>query len=367
MERTPGKWRIRYQAPPDETGKRGIVSETIAGRRRDAERLLRERIGTVDKGTYVARSDETVSEFLERWVESYVAGLEPSTRQGYRHYVDRHIVPAIGGVRLQGLRTSHVQALYSAMLVDGLSKRTVKHCSVVLKGALKLAVDWGDLVRNPADSAKAPKPDKILVVPWKPESFNAFIEAAKESIFRDVYWTATTAGLRRSELCGLKWDKVDLDDAEIEVSRKLIRITGRGLVEGFPKTEQSRRTLEASRIAVDVLRRVKVEQAERQLKVGSLWQGDGHVFTDELGRPFSGERLSKDFTKIVRRESLPHLTLNGLRHTFVSLLIAGGVHPRVIADMVGHSSISTTMDTYGHLFRGAQRAAVEELDRRLLG
>ena len=104
---------------------------------------------------------------------------------------------------------------------------------------------------------------------------------------------------------------------------------------------------------------------ELQLSLGEAWQGDGHVFTGANGRPIDGDRLSRDFGRVVRVSGLKKLTLHGLRHTFVALLIAGGVHPRTIADMEGHSSSAFTLDVYGHLMRGVQEEAASAIDKQM--
>ena len=112
-----------------------------------------------------------------------------------------------------------------------------------------------------------------------------------------------------------------------------------------------------------ILRQVRIRQLEKQLYLGDAWRGSGCVFTSQDGSPISGERLSKDFMKIRRSVELPYLTLHGLRHTAVSLMIAGGVHAKAIADFVGHSSISTTMDVYGHLIERGGRGDRQTPDR----
>ena len=142
-----------------------------------------------------------------------------------------------------------------------------------------------------------------------------------------MYHVAVLTGLRRSELCGLRWTEVNLDKGELRALRTLQRITGKGLVEGEPKSERSRRTFALSQLAVDVLRQVRVKQMEHRLMFGGAWQGDGRVFADANGRRIDGDRLSRDFGRIVRESGLQKLKLHGLRHTFVSLPIAGGVHP----------------------------------------
>lgn len=137
-------------------------------------------------------------------------------------------------------------------------------------------------------------------------------------------------------------------------------------MEGQPKTDRSRWTIGLSAGAVEVLRRNRAGQAEQRLAAGPLWQERDFVFSNPDGTPISGERVSKDFMKIVRSNDLPYLTLHGLRHTAASLMIAGNVHARAIADILGHSSISITMDVYGHLLNDTQRDAVKVLDEQLM-
>ena len=365
-ERSKGKREVRYDGPPDTEGKRPKVYETVHGSRRVAERVLRERLGVVDSGSYVAKSSETVAEFMDKWLDTYAAtNTRLKTQQEYRGKVRCYIVPALGAIAVQNLRAPQIQSLYASMLRRGLSARTVLHCHRILKEALGHGVMWGDLARNPAEKVTPPKVQQVPVKPWEAETFYKFFDFAKDSLFKHAYHFAVLTGLRRGELCGLKWSEVDLDSGELRAIRTLQRIDGMGLVEDQPKSERSRRTIALSQLAIDVLRRVKVEQLERQLAFGEAWRGEGYVFTALDGRPLAGDRLTKDFGRIVRRSGLPELTLHGLRHTFVALLIAGGVHPRVIADMVGHASSSFTMDVYGHLIKGVQQEAVDAIDRQM--
>ena len=365
-ERSKGRWEVRFDGPPDAAGERPKVYETVRGSRRDAERTLRERLGVVDSGSYVPKSAETVAAFMGRWLDTYAAtNTTIRTQQGYRHYVESHIKPALGAIVTQNLSAAQIQGLYASMLARGLAPRTVLHCHRVLRGALGHAVKWGELIRNPTDAVTPPKVEKPELQTWDPDIFHSFMEHAKDSPFRDLYYFAVLTGLRRSELCGLKWKDVDLGTSTMRVARTLQRIKGRGLVEGQPKTQRSRRTIELSQGATELLSRVRIAQLERKLACGDAWRGHGHVFNGVDGAPISGERPSRDFAAIVRSASLPHLTLHGLRHTAAALLIAGGVHARAIADIMGHSSIATTMDTYGHLMRGVQGEAVSIIDESL--
>jgi integrase len=361
-------WRLIYALPPGADGKRKQKTETIRGTKKQAGDRLRERLSEIESGGYIVKNSQTVAQFLDHFMQTYVrTNLRPRTEQGYRYYMRYHIVPTLGGIRLQNLTGQHIQSLHAQMLEQGLSNRTVLNCHKVLNRALVLAVESNLLTQNPAKSAKPPRPKTRSMEIWEADTFKAFAVAAKDSPFLPVYRLAVLTGMRRSELCGLKWDMVDLGAGSLRVSRTLQHIDGQGLVEGEPKNHSSRRTISLGSGALEVLRGVRVAQSEKRLSIGKLWRGTGHVFTKGDGSPISGSRASKSFAKLVKGNGLPHLTFHGLRHTAASLLIAGGVHARTIADILGHSSITVTMDTYGHLMPGVQEDAINVLDGQLSG
>lgn len=256
-QRTKGSWQVRYDSPPDESGKLTKISETVRGSRRDAERVLRERLGMVESGAFVPETKETVGEFMQKWHSTYCAtNTSLRTQLGYRHYMRRHIIPTLGSTPLQRLTASQIQGMYGAMLDRGLSARTVLHCHRVLRQALGHAVKWGQIPRNPADAATPPRPQSSELASWDAETFHKFLKAAGKTPFKDFYHLAVLTGMRRSELCGLTWADIDMDVAELRVVRTLQRIDGRGLVEGQPKNKRSRRTIALSDSALEVLRRI---------------------------------------------------------------------------------------------------------------
>ena len=171
--------------------------------------------------------------------------------------------------------------------------------------------------------------------------------------------------MRRSELCGLRWEDIDLNDARISVVNTLHRITGQGLVEGPPKTHRSRRPISLSQVTLALLTDVKTRQMAQRLSVGPLWQDTGYVFTRTDGRPLIPGLVSDEFAKQVRKHGLRHMTLHGLRHAHATLLLAADVHPKVVSERLGHSNIAITMDIYSHVIPGLQEAAAEALDRKL--
>ena len=364
-QRTKGSWQIRYEGPPGENGRPTKLSETVRGSRRDAERVLRERLGMVESSAYVPKNTETVAEYLWRWMDTYAAtNTTARTQQGYRVNIKR-VAPMIGAIKLQGLQPAHMQKMYADLLERGLSAQTVLHTHRVLREALNHAVKWGVLIRNPADAVDPPRPEAKELQTWDGETIHAFLRAAKQGPFSDIYNLAVLTGMRRAELCGLRWERVDLDVARLSVAATLQRIVGKGLVQGQPKTGRSRRVIALSESALKLLRDVRSRQIEHRLKAGPAWQETGYVFTQEDGSPIDADRVSRDFARIVREASLPYMTLHGLRHTHATMLFSQGIHPKVVSERLGHSNIAITLDTYSHVLPDMQEAAAQAIDERL--
>ena len=357
-QRSKGTWQLRYDAPPDGAGKRRFVSETVKGNKREAERVLRERLAAIENGGYVPRDNETVVEFMHRWMETYAAtNTTVRTQQGYRAYITRYIRPSIGPVSLQSLSARHIQGMYANLLARGLSNTTVLQLHRILKQALSHAVQWGTLGRNVADATTPPKLHRRQMPMWDAGTIDLFLETASTSRFRDLYHFAVLTGLRRSEICGLKWEHVDLIRGRLSVVNTLQRITGHGLIEGQPKTARSRRSIALAPDVVEVLHGIRGRQIEQHLEFGELWQNSGYVFTQINGTPVSPDGVSKEFCAIVRKAQLPHLTLHGLRHAHATMALTAGVNPKTISERLGHSSIATTMDVYSHVLPGMQEEA----------
>lgn len=365
-QRSKGSYQLRYEGPPDGTGKRKYLSETVRGTKKEAERVLRERLAAIESGGYVPKHKETVRDFMQRWLDTYAsANITLRTLHGYRGYVKRYLDPTIGGVALQNLTPRHIQGVYADMLERGLSNTTVVQLHRIVREDLSHAVKWGILTRNPADATAPPKVQHKEIEMWDVDTIQRFMEGGKESRFGDLYPLAILTGLRRSELCGLKWEHVDLMRGRLSVVRTLQRITGYGLVEGQPKTQKSRRSIALSPEAIDILHAIRNQQMAQQLEAGPVWQSTGYVFTQIDGSPLAPDMISKDFCAFVRKAGLPHLTFHGLRHAHATLLLTDGVHLKIVSERLGHSNIAITADTYSHVLPGLQEQAVLGLDQRL--
>jgi len=308
----------------------------------------------------------TFGVYLDRWLRDVVKGsVARHTYKDYEGKVRLHLQPTLGRVRLKDLTSGHLQALYRQKAEDGLSPRTVEYIHSTARKALAKAEEW-DLVRkNVARYARPPakehKEHRTLTVPQS----KAFFAAAAEDRLEALYVLALTTGLRRGELLGLKWADIDLEKTTLSVSRSMDTLYGPP-EEKAPKRESSRRTVVLVPEAVAVLRLHRRRQAQERLAVGPAWRERDLVFPTTLGTPMLGDNLLKrNLRPLLEKAGLPPLTFHELRHTFATFHLASGERPKVIQEILGHSSIKTTMDTYSHVIPGMQEEAAERLQRLL--
>jgi integrase len=346
------------------TRKRRQLWRSVKGPKRDAEALLVQLLHERDTGVERPVGKLTVAEYLERWMTDYVGSLAPKTQSTYHDIIQNHFVPALGSIDLVALRPSHIQSLYTRLL-HGLSARSVLRYHKVLHAALRQAVQWQLLVRNPADAVEAPRPERRQIRALTPAQARSIMAAADQTPLGAFVRLALLTGMRRGELLGLRWS--DVDEAEIHVQQTAQRIAGQGIVFRQPKTRLSRRSIALSPEAVAVLRAHRRRQAEARLLAGPAYHDRDLVFATGLGTPLEPGNVLRTWRRIVAAAGLPGLRIHDLRHGHATLMLGQGVHPKVVSERLGHASINITLDTYSHVLPGLQAAAAEALDTILTG
>lgn len=263
----------------------------------------------------------------------------------------RHLTPALGRVKLKDLTPFKVQGLYRSKLDTGLSNSSVRYTHAVLHRALKQAVKWSLVPRNVAEAVDPPKVRREEITPLSPGQSRSFLAAARKTgdRFEALYVVALTCGLRQGEILGLKWSDVDLEAKTLRVNRQLQRHRdGDGLVFSEPKNA-SRRTVPLAATAVEALRRHGKRQAEEKMRAGFLYEDEGLVFASEVGTPLDAQNVvNRSFKPLLKKAGLPSIRFHDLRHTCATLLLAKGVHPKLVQALLGHASIGITMDLYSH-------------------
>jgi integrase len=236
----------------------------------------------------------------------------------------------------------------------------------VLRSALGQALKWGLVARNVAKLVDAPTAKQVEVKPFTTDQAREFLQAIQGDRNEALFIVAIALGLRQGEILGLAWSDIQLEECQITVRNTLQKIDGRyQLVE--PKSAKSRRTLALPEIVIEALWVRRGNQVADQLRAGARWQESDLVFTSGNGTPINRYNLTRDFQALLKRSCLPKQRFHDLRHTAASLLLAQNVQPRDLMEILGHSQISLTMNTYSHVMPTALREAATRMDSILAG
>lgn len=341
--------------------------------RAEASAKLVSAIRDRDRGLPSVNEQKTLGQYLPEWLAVVKPTVRPGTWIRYEQYVRVHLVSGLGRKAIARLTPEDLETLYTQKVGQGLSPTTVHHMHTVLHAALDLAMERGQVARNVAALAKPPKVARSDMETLNPEQARAFLAAAQGDRLEALYVTALSTGAREGELLALSWDSVDLDRGTIQIRANVRRVKGQ-FVFGEPKTPRSRRQVSLTPTAIDALRRHHAQQAEERLKLGSAWFDMNLVFANEVGRPIEPPNLlRRSFYPLLKRaktpdgKPLPSIHFHSLRHTAATLLLARGTHPKLVADMLGHSQVSVTLDRYSHVTVGMHQAAAATMEAVLQG
>ena len=357
VERYGKGWRYRVELPRAETGRRRYSTKAGFSTEGDARRALNRVLVDIDDGVHVDRNAITVGDYLDEWLDRAAVDLRPTTMVGYRRSAGL-ISGEIGRVPLQKLTPIAVEKAYLRLIEGGRARKTVRNVHGVLRRALGDAERLGLVNRNAAAAAKAPSDVKSERPTWSPDELSSFLRSAVDDPLYAAMVLFATTGLRRGEVCGLRWDNVDLETGELFVVTT--RTTaGPVVIDGTTKTPKSRRRVSLDPATIKVLRAHKAAQAKAQLQAGPVWESEGHVFTLDDGRPLHPDQLSKTFRRLADRCELPRIRLHDLRHTYATLGLRAGVHPKVMSERLGHATVGVTLDLYSHVAPSLDRDAAD--------
>ena len=358
-KRPDGRWEARYTLYTSEGPKR----KTLYGKTRQevADKLacvLSDRV----QGLTFEAGGLKLREYLDRWLLNIRDTVRQRTWERYEQIVRVHIKPTLGRIKLKGLTPTHVRGLYREKLDSGSSPRTVQYIHITLRKALQDAVSDGLIPRNIADGIKAPKPKKKEINPLSPEQARAFLATARGDRFEALYMLAIHCGLREGELLGLKWDDVDLEAGTLRVRRTLSE-TRTGYVFELPKNGKGR-SIKLTQTASEALRSHLSRQLEEIDGKGDDYRDQGLIFPSRKGTPMNARNLiSRSFKPILKRAGLPDIRLHDLRHTCATLMLCEGVHIKLVQELLGHATVSITLDTYSHLLPGMGDEAAGAMQR----
>jgi integrase len=370
---------VRYDpATGQKTTSHSFDTEAEAKRHRD------EIAAPVRTRSYVESSRRPLREYVGEWLPAVSVALRPTTHAGYAKLLRLHVLPHIGDVPLADITATSLNALYGRLATTGspdghgaLGPATVRHVHVVIGRVLRDAVRDGLLATNAASVATPPKASasrRFEAKTWTADEAQRFLEGARQHKGRDgkigldrlyAAWVlALSAGLRRGELLGLRWQDVDLDRGTLAVRHTLVPVAERGnfhVASSDAKTSAGRRVVDLDAWTVAELRAHRVRQAEERLAKGAAWQDHGLVFTMHDGRAYHPDRFSREFVTRCERNGVPVIRLHDTRHTSATLALAAGIPTKVVSERLGHSSTAITANLYQHVTQTMQREAADKL------
>jgi integrase len=337
-------WLVRVFAGR-KGGKRKYVSRTVRGTKREAQAVLTKMLRDRDQGALTTPTRTTFAEYVAEWKESSLRGrVSARTFRGYTYSLDRYVLPVLGDKRLTAIEPWDIQKLYQDMLERGLSASTVRGAHAVIRSALKQAVRWRFLPANPADAVDLPSPKAGQHLALTPDQARRFLAAADASPWRALYQVLVVCGLRPGEAFGLRWADVDLAAGRLAVRRGVTYDAGRNVVLAEPKTRGSRRSMPIP----PELQTALADHLERTRGVANPL---GLVFPNADGRPIHPNHWGRtEFRRLVAAAGAPkEFRLYDLRHTCATLMLASGVHPKIVSERLGHATTKLTLDTYSHV------------------
>ncbi|WEK53342.1 MAG: tyrosine-type recombinase/integrase [Candidatus Cohnella colombiensis] len=337
--------------------KRGFRTRGEAKKARAA--LLTE----LSKGDYIEPSRMTYGAYFKLWLDAR-RNISESTRDMYWSYFRTHIDDEIGDIPLHRLSALHIESLVNSCRDKGLADETVKRVFSTVNASLNAAEKKDIISKNVANKIEKPTVKRVERPIWKTETIQQFFKDSKGA---SRYWVAAyiavMTGMRQGEILGLKWSDIDLKQGLIQVRRNLLK--NKGKFDNL-KTDKSRRVIAISDQIIKVLEEQKNLNAIEKEQLGDEYQDNDIVVSSSKGTPATATKVIVAWNTMQKKykpDDEPTITFHDLRHTHASLLLQQGVHPKVVSERLGHSTITITLDTYSHLMPNMQADAARDLDK----
>ena len=356
--RKDGRWTAQL------TLENGTQKQVHRKTRQEAHKALQQMLREQEQGMLATGPQQTMKQFMEYWLEEvHRPTIRTSSYANYRSILDKHILPALGHIQVQKLTMQHIQKFYASELKEGRSPKTIKIYHAVLHNALSHAVYINLVSRNVSDLAtkSLPKQTRYEIQPLSTEQAQVFLEKVKGHHLETLLTLALITGMRRGELLALRWQEIDFDNKYLQVCRSVRREAKRGLVVNEPKTQAGRRKIVLSPFLVEVLKQHRISQLEARLQAGTAWEDHGLVFCTKRGRLSDPTYMLVMFKKLLNDVGLPRMRFHDLRHSAATLLLAMGVHVKVVQELLGHSNITMTLNVYSHVLPSLQQDAMNKI------
>ena len=361
---------VYYYATDPATGKRKKFGKRGFKTKKLASEYLLQANNDMNNGSFRPETKMKLGEYLTNWLETYsqTAELRPNTVSSYRTHLFKYIIPKIGMIHIQQLNSQRIETFYAELRKNGrtksekgLSSTTISYINRILNEALKHAVSHHIISRNPIDDIiKKPTRSRYIGTTYTVQEVQKLLELEMPPALRTAIALAGFAGLRRGECLGLRPEDIDAENNILHIRRQVTVPNNTPTVQEL-KTENSTRDI----IMIPALRKIIDEQLahnnKQQKYLGSSYHNDGWLICNDDGSIMNPNYLTHHFSTLIRSRHLKKIRFHDLRHTCASLLLEAGVDIKTVSTILGHSSISTTADTYTHVLTTMKQDAANKL------
>ena len=362
-KRSDGRWEGRYVAGHDANGKpirKNVLGKTQA----EVRAKLKTAINAAETIDVAKAGEYTVEKWVKTWYELYSKpNIREKTQAYYETFINRHIIPMLGSIKLEKLTSRDIQKMYNSVRENGrvravqkdsnpgMSASYVRGLHMMLHNCLGRAVKERLILRNPTEDCIVPKIEKKEMTILKPEDIGAYLKEADRRGVMAMFYLELCTGLRKGELTALLWEDLNVEAKTISVSKQAVGVKGGGVKITRPKTETSIRRISIPQQAVDLL------VAEHGNHPDSPY-----LFTSPItGGMYHPDSIVNLHKKILRSAGLEHIRLHDLRHTFATLALQNGVDIKTVSGMLGHYDAGFTLRTYTHATNKMQEQAAETM------
>lgn len=343
------KWSFTVDVGIDPlTGKRKQITKSGFQTKKEAQEVCAKIINETTEGLYVKPSHLAFYEFIDQWLEYKKTNVRSVTIENYNKLIKNHLIPFFKYKTVQKITYQDISNLYME-LSNRLSDRSVSDVHKVLSAALNQAVKWSIIKINPASLVIKPKTSKKQIKVWTKKESQIFLNEIKDHVLYPVFHLALSTGLRQSEILALEWKHIDFSKATLKVVQTLSH-DGKTISQ-MTKTKSGSRMVTLDQTTLQILKSHQ-DQSKHEL-----------VFSSSLGNPILPRNILRVFYSHLKKIDIPKITFHDLRHTHATLLLETGIHPKIVAERLGHSDMRVTLEVYSHVLPNMQKDVAEKINK----
>jgi integrase len=351
-----GRYVAKYKAEGTKSG----YKEEYARTEEEAWAKLEKAWLDHKQGILATGPNQKLGDYLEQWLEDvHKPTIGLSSYVKYRSILDNHIKPKLGMRQIRQVTPQHIQTFYAGLIKSGLSSSMVQCMHALLHKAFDNAVLWNLVARNVCDTVAPPRLTTKEIQPLSADQAHILLDAARAQRLETLLILVLATGMRHGELRGLRWRDIQFEEKSLQVRRTTGYIPGHGFVEREPKTAKGRRRIILPDFVIEQLKKHRIQQGEMRQNAGDKWQERDLVFCTSSGGFIHQKSTMRMFRSILAKAGLPLETrMHDLRHSAATIFLSMGIHPKIVQELLGHSQISMTMDTYSHVLPSMQQEAM---------